>query len=195
MERYRFIYLSGLIPVMAASILLFLWILTGTAPVRWMGLLLTPLGFVLAMLGVYHASLYYMDRSVSDGERQRRRKHFLGHTVVLSLGLTLSFQGFNIFRSASARTGSDGLMVTISNTSDQAVKNLQIQVGGSRENIPEIAPRAKKDLRFNVLGETTLKAQLGDGESARKAEVLVGSDNHTVLVRIDYQQNILPEVQ
>lgn len=195
MERKRFIYLAGFMPIAICSVLLFLWLLTGFSLLGWLGVIMSLVGILITLAGFYHSYVFYNDKSVPDKERKDRRKHFLWHTTVLSVGLVLSFQCFQIFRQASAVPGREPLTIMVKNTSDKPAKNIRIKAGMFNELIKELPARGEKDFKLNLVQETTLTAELGTGAMAPKATLQVSPSDHTVLIRLDYNQNILPEVQ
>lgn len=195
MERHKFIYLTGLLPVLACVILLFFWILTGAAPLGWLGLILSLLGVVISLLGCYHAYQYYNDKKISDRERKLRRKHFLWHTTVLSIGLVFSWQSVQYFRRTVVLPGQKaGLVITVKNTSQQVVKDIQLQVGAMRQTIQELPVKGSQEFQTNIPGETELRAQVGTGANAGKAIITVGPENHAVLLLIDPMMNLIPEI-
>lgn len=195
MERHRFVYLTGLLPVLVSSVLLFLWMLLAAPLLSLLGVILTLVSLVVALLGCYLAYKYYSDSTSPATEQKSRRKHFLGHCVALSLGLAFSFQTFQFFRqNLAVPNSSQGLVITIKNTSLQPAKNFHVQVGLLNETIKEIPAQGKQVLTTHLAAETTLTAQLGNGENAQQAKVLVGPQDHNVLLRLDPLQNILPDV-
>lgn len=196
MERERFIYLIGLVPIAVTSVLLLIWLATGLPLLTWLGLLGSLLALLAVIYGFFQGYGFYNDKSVPERERQARKRHFIGHTVVLSLALAFSFQGFRVFRSNLAIPGqASGLEILIKNTSDQPAKDLQIQAGTFNERIAEIPARGERSLHINLAVETVLTARLGAGSEKPAASVQVGPSDQALLLRLDFQQNIMPEVQ
>lgn len=195
MERHKFIYLTGLLPVLVCVLMLFFWILTGAAPLGWLGLVLSLLGVIVGLIGFYHAYQYYNDKKVSDRERKFRRKHFIWHTTVLSIGVVFSFQSLQYFRRTVVLPGQKGgLTIIVKNTSQQVAKDIHIQAGTLNQNIKELPIKGQQELQTNIPGETTLTAQMGSGETASKVAITLGPENHMVLLLIDPMMNLMPEI-
>lgn len=194
MERRKFIYLAGLIPVIVCCLLQAVWMLTAAKPVSWLGLLGALLMLLFALFGCLHAYQFYHETNVSDQQKKLRRKDFLGHTIVLSLGLVFSFQSLRTFQSYAFASSKNEITLTIKNTSDQPVRDLHVELGMLNQTIKEIPARGEKELKVTLLSESRLLTYLGNGKNTPQANILVGPGDHTVLLRIDYQQNLLPEV-
>lgn len=195
MERKQFIYLSGILPIAVCSVLVFLLLLTGFSLLVWIGLLMAGLGMLVAAFGCYHAYLYYSDKKIPAREQKARRQNFLGHTVALSLGLVFSYQSFQMFRQSPVSAGEgSGLTIMVKNTSDKPAKDLKIKAGLFNQHIKELPARGEQIFNLNLMQETTLSAELGSGANVPKASLQVAPTDKTVLIRLDYSQNILPEV-
>lgn len=196
MERERFIYLIGLVPIVITSVLLVIWLATGQPLLTWIGLLGSLLALLAVIYGFVQGYGFYNDKTVPERELKARRRHFIGHTVVLSLALAFSFQGLRVFKHNLAMPGqASGLEVLIKNTSDQPARDLQIQAGAFNERIAEIPARGQHSLHINLPVETVLTARLGTGTDKPAASIQVGPSDRSLLLRLDFQQNILPEVQ
>jgi len=198
MERHKFVYLAGLLPIAITSLVLLSWSLLGSQTLQWLGLVLSPLCFMLAFIGSLFGLQHYFEKQISVQERKQRRKHFIGHTLALSLGLAFSFQSFNLFRVEASRSlqQSTQLEVVISNTSMSPAKNIEVRLGEQVHRVKEVESR--KDSRFHLtIGEAdaVLTATMGSGSDLRQAEVVVDKSINFVRLRLDPQQNILPELQ
>ncbi len=197
MQRERFLYLAGLLPVAILAILLSIWLSFAPTPIGWLGLVLSPLGLIIASIGWVKAWQFYNDKTASSNELQQRRKHFLGHIFVLSLGLGFSWLSFQTFKAqvSFSKGAKSQLEVQLKNTSSETVKDLKIQLGQQKQTVPVLTSRESKSLYFNILSQKTLQVELNRPEGQRVSQVAVGPENHHVLVRIDPQLNLLPEVQ
>ena len=196
MERHKFIYLTGLLPTLVLAILMAFWYFFSAPALAWLGVLLSPLGIIIVLIGLWHAAKYYNDQSVSDKERRSRRQYFLKHTVVLSLGLAMSWVGFRTFSPHASFMGRAGqLEIRMKNTSDTPVKDLKLQIGKQTQTIPEIAARDDKILTVTVTEDTVLKAELDEEGLKREIQVQITPQDRSLFLRIDYQHNLLPEVQ
>ncbi len=195
MERKQFIYLSGILPVAVCSVLVFLLLLTGFSLLVWIGLLMAGLGMLVSAFGCYHAYLYYNDKKIPTREQKARRQNFLGHTVALSLGLVFSYQSFQMFRQSSdSASAGGGLTIIVKNTSDRPAKDLKIKAGFFNQHIKELPARGEQTFNLNLMQETTLSTELGSGKDIPKASIQIAPTDRNVLIRLDYNQNILPEV-
>jgi len=197
MQRERFLYLAGILPVAILSILLTIWLSYAPTPIGWLGLILSPLGLIISGIGWVKAWQYYNDSTASNAEAKARRTHFLGHVAALSLGVGFSWLSFQTFRaqvsfSEGAKTK---LEVQIKNTSAEPVIDLKVTLGRQKETIQTLDARESKSLSFNIISQQTLQIELDRPEGKRISSVAVGPENHRVLVRVDPQLNILPEVQ
>lgn len=195
MERYKFIYLSGLLASIVSLSCLLLWLTTQQLFVAQLSFGLSFCTALMALSGVAYAFSYYNDKSVSKNTLKARRKHFIGHTVALSLGLALSWVNFKTFKAQSFPKDSEIVTVSVNNTSDQAVENLEFKLGSQRHVIKSLEPRTSKSFELKPVGESSFSAELTEEGLKREASIAVGSDNQFILLRVDYQHNLLAEVQ
>lgn len=195
MERFKFIYLTGLMAIIISLSCLLLWLITQSTLVASIALGLSFLSGFMVILGGYHAYIYYNDKKRSKNTLKERRKHFLGHTLVLSLGLALSWVNFSTLKNYVLPTESEKISVTVSNTSDTTVENLKFQLGSQKYTIQSLAGRKTQKFELKPIGEGMFSTELTIDNLKREASIAVGADNHSILLRVDYQQNLLPEVQ
>lgn len=195
MERYKFVYLSGFLASIISLSCLLLWLLTQQLFVAQLSFGLSILTAMMALSGAYYAYVFYNDKTVSKNTLKTRRKHFIGHTVALSLGLALSWVNFKTFKAQSFPTASEVVTVSVNNTSDSPVQNLSFQLGSQRQVIKTLDPRKSKSFELKPIGEGTFSAELTEEGLKREASIAVGSDNQFILLRVDYQHNLLAEVQ
>ena len=87
------------------------------------------------------------------------------------------------------------VVVKVSNTSDRPVKDLSFQLGSQKYRIESLAPRKNQEFRLKPAGNTHFSSVLHEENYQREASIAVGEDNRFILLRIDYQHNLLPEVQ
>lgn len=195
MERFKFIYLTGLMAIIISLSCLLLWLATQSTLVASMGFGLSFLTAFMIALGGYHAYVYYNDKKQSKNTLKERRKHFLGHTLALSLGLALSWINFSTLKNYVLPTENKKITVTVSNTSDKTVENLKFQLGSQKYTIKSLAGRKIQRFDLNPIGEGTFSTELMEDNFKREASIAVGSNNRSILLRVDYQHNLLPEVQ
>lgn len=196
MQRERFLYLVGILPVAILSLLLFIWLLYAPTPIGWLGLILSPLCLIISGIGWIQAWQFYNDKNASTHEIRDRRKHFLGHVFVLSLGVGFSWISFQTFRAQASFTSKGRpLEVYVNNTSGHAIKELKVQLGQQKQTIAVLEARQSKTLSFNNVSPKILESELSTPEGIRLSQVAVGPENHRVLLRIDPQLNLLPEVK
>lgn len=194
MDRAKFIYLTGLLPILLCVLLVALWILTASLPVGWIAVILSALAGIVSLIGIYHAYAFYTDKTVSKPEYQQRRKFFLGHSLALSLGLAMSFQTFQYLRaSVASASATGGLTITVKNTGTETVKHLHFALGTYQQTIDELPGHGEKVFKTVLPMDATLSADFGQKDGP-KAQISIGSESRNVLIRIDPQQNILPEV-
>ncbi len=195
MERYKFIYLTGLIAMILCLSSLLFWLVSPQPLLATLGFYLSFLTFLISGVGVYHMFKYYNDKSASKNTLRSRRKHFLGHTITLSLGLAFSWVTFSTFQAQGAAPGASTVTVTVSNTSDMEIKDLHFSLGGQKKTVKALKGRESKDFKFKIGGTSTFSANLTEDGLKREAAIAVAEDNHRILLRIDYQHNLLPEVR
>lgn len=195
MERFKFIYLAGLVAVIISLSCLLLWLMTQATIVASMGLGLSFLTAFMVILGVYHAYVYYNDKKFSNNTLKERRKHFLGHTLVLSLGLALSWTNFTTFKNYALPSKEQKIQLTVSNTSDKPVENLEFKLGSQKYTIKKLDKRKIQKFELKPVGESSFSAELVEDNLKREASIAIGAEDNKILLRVDYQHNLLPEVQ
>lgn len=195
MERFKFIYLTGLMAVIISLSGLLLWLSTQSTLVASMGLAFSFLTAFMVILGGYHAYVYYNDKKFSNHTLKERRKHFLGHVVVLSLGLAMSWVNFNTFKRYALPDKDQKIHLTVSNTSDAPVANLKFKLGSQKYTIKTLDKREIQRFDLKPVGEGTFFTELIEDGLKREAAITIGKNDREILLRVDYQHNLLPEVQ
>jgi hypothetical protein len=195
MERFKFIYLTGLVATIISLSCLLLWLFTKSTLIASMGFGLSFLTAFMVILGIYHAYIYYNDKKFSKNTLKERRKHFLAHTLVLSLGLAFSWVNFTTLKNYALPSENEKITLTVSNTSDKPVENVKFRLGSQKYTIDKLDKRKSQIFELNPVGEAIFYTELVEDNLKREASISIGSDNHEILLRIDYQHNLLPEVQ
>lgn len=86
------------------------------------------------------------------------------------------------------------IQVTIKNTSYAPVDELRLSYGGMNKTIQNLKPNEAQTLSFYKMNgsmEAILKHKDGD----RTAQFNIAEDNYKVLLRVDWQNNIMPELK
>lgn len=195
MQHRKFILLSAIVPIIVVNIMLLVWLLSSASILVWVGFFVCPLMFLLTLIG----SLQFFSQYRKQNAKKQEPKRFLvlaGYVLILGLGLTFSYHGFNLFKREVVRSASKqaDVIVNITNTSMEKAKGIKVQLGEQIQEVDEIAPREEKNLTFSVGEETLLKVQLGKKSEVRETQVQVNKQVGHIYLRLDPQQNIMVEL-
>lgn len=110
-----------------------------------------------------------------------------GLSVVICSNLLVSFAG--------QQQGLSKVLV-LSNTSNQPITKLELWLGAVPIPAPSLAPREKRELTLSIPGEIQLKARLhGSDANERTVQVSIGPENQRIHILIDWNQNLLADVE
>jgi len=198
--RSKTIYSFGLLSVVLSLSLILLWLYFQASSLIWVGLVLSPVAFLIVVLTALYGIFGRLESKSAAKAIRYPYRHLVGHVFVLSLGLVISFQSFNLFRHKAAShlkvQNQKDVTVVIKNTSGREVKNIYVSLDKQSEKIDTLDKQQSTELRFILDGENAvLNARIGEATSLRQTELEIDKSTRSVFLNIDFQHNILPEVQ
>lgn len=195
MAKRKFIILAGLLPIVVLIFLELLWFWTSVPSLVWVGLILSPLLFVLALIGGFSVLIYYRAPEAEEAQSKRFLNLAL-YVLVLGVGLAFSYQGFNLFKREAIKLMDVhvSIPVMVKNTSAYTAKDMEIDLGEQHQHIAKLAEYQQKSFVFQLKEEAILKVHLGNGDNARTTEVSLNKTVNRVYIRLDPLQNIMIDI-
>lgn len=195
MPNRNHIYLMALSAILLCCFLLTLWILTPAKGIAWLALFGSILALVITLVGLKKVFLLHSQSSHRSNPQAIYKYDLLGQSSVLIFALVFSFLSAQNFKDiAFSPVKANQVEILVSNTSDQQLDEINLKLGTFSRQFKAFPARKQEKMTVPLALSANLVIELKHQGQTRQSTLLVQPSDHQVLLRLDYNQNILPEL-